>query len=399
MTCRARNLRPDLVQMVPLAQSPNETRETWLRRFSSADPNGSGRWHRHRLYAIGNAAARETLVSGTHHMSAIWTSLFADLLCAGTELRWVDDGPGQGRDARIAYSSLLGRYVARAYLTANEGVRVLVPLDVAKRRLQQTPYSIDKVRSGNRGLQADWIGLDSWGRLIIAEAKGSFDGGKGTWHGPSCPQLLKTAQRQAKRTVVRCGGRQLRARRWAVVCRWGTDDNKREPTVLAACDGGDPLDYRDYVALAQHLFDLDRHAVLEGLGHGDAAARLGSDDRPRERLPGDLRLSIRGYDFPWGFPAVAGPFGFRPLRGTDDLVSARTLLVDSPSPQIAAVSFSSRYASSVPEPTDSQLVGEFDEEGDRAHLAIGDDFSDVAEFAGMSTAWLREPNDIVIRNA
>lgn len=69
---------------------------------------------------------------------------------------------------------LLGRYVARAYLMANEGVRVLVPLEVAKRRLQNTVFSIDKAPLGSRGLQADWIGLDSGGRLVIAEAKGSF---------------------------------------------------------------------------------------------------------------------------------------------------------------------------------------------------------------------------------
>ena len=105
-------------------------------------------------------------------MSAIWTSLFADMLCPGSELRWVDDGPGVGRDARIAYSSLLGRYVARAYLTVNQGVCILVLLDVAKDRLRNTGYSIDKVPPGSRGLQADWIGLDLGGRLVIAEAKG-----------------------------------------------------------------------------------------------------------------------------------------------------------------------------------------------------------------------------------
>ena len=324
-------------------------------------------------------------------MSAIWTSLFADMLCPGVELRWVDDGPGVGRDARIAYSSLLGRYVARAYLTANEGVRVLVPLDVAKRRLRHTRYSIDKVPSGSRGLQADWIGLDARGRLVIAEAKGSFDRGMRTWQGPSRPQLLKTARDQAARTVVHFGGRRrLRARRWALVSRWGTADNKREPTLLASCDDDAPLDPGDYSVLARHLFDSDSRTVVMGLGHGDAAATIPNDGRPRERLPGDTLLRVRGLDFPPGFGAVAGPFGFRPLRGTDDFLSVAALLADDSPVQIAVVSVSSRHASSVPEPT-------------RAEPSItevgADDFSGVVELAGLSVAWALEASDVVFPDA
>jgi len=66
-------------------------------------------------------------------MASIWTDLFQSILAPGHQLRWKDDGPGLGRDAKSAYSSLLGRYMARAYLTAFEGVRVMVPLDLAKR--------------------------------------------------------------------------------------------------------------------------------------------------------------------------------------------------------------------------------------------------------------------------
>lgn len=128
-------------------------RNTWLRCFTSANPLGHGSVHGHSLYGIGNAAARETLVTATSHMSAFWTSLFDDLLRPGPDLRWLEDGPGLGRDARIAYSSLLGRYLARAYLTTSEGVLALVPLDVVQRRPRATPYSIYKVPAGNR---ASW---------------------------------------------------------------------------------------------------------------------------------------------------------------------------------------------------------------------------------------------------
>ncbi len=122
-------------------------------------------------------------------------------------LRWFGNGPGIGRDARIAYSSLLGRYMARAYLTEHEGVRVLVPLDVAKRRLEQTAYVIKK-DPPSRGLEADWIGIDNHG-LVIVEAKGTFNNGIKPWRGPySRPQILQTAIDQAERTAVfdsRCG--------------------------------------------------------------------------------------------------------------------------------------------------------------------------------------------------
>ena len=324
-------------------------------------------------------------------MSSIWTSLFADMLCPGSKLRWIDNGPGVGRDARIAYSSLLGRYVARAYLTANEGVRVLVPLEVAKRRLQKAGISIDKDPLGSRGLQADWIGLDSGGRLVIAEAKGSFDRGKGTWHGPSHPQLLRTARDQAARTVVHVGGRRrLPARRWAVVSRWGTADNKREPTLLAFCEDDDPLDHADYVRLASLLFDSDRRAVMIGLGHGDAVATLPNDGRARERLPGDIWLRVRGFDFPPGFAAVAGAFGFRPLRGAADLLPSTGLLVDDPFQQIAVISVSSHHATNAPEPTAAESV--------IAELYT-DDFSRAVELAGLSVAWPIEASDVEFRDA
>ena len=106
-------------------------------------------------------------------MAAIWVDLFKSMIMPGRDLRWSGEGPGIGRDARIAYSSLLGRYMARAYLVEYERVSVLVPLDVAKRRLKGSCYSIEKDPPG-RGLEADWIGLDDHG-LVIVEAKGTYD--------------------------------------------------------------------------------------------------------------------------------------------------------------------------------------------------------------------------------
>ena len=370
----------------------NAVRDLWLRRsFAPSNPFGHGKAHAQSLNSMGNAAARETLVSAAPHMSALWTGLFQDLLSPVSELRWLEDGPGLGRDARIAYSSLLGRYLARAFLTASEGVYVLVPVDVAQRYLRTTPYSIQKVPTGNRGLQADWIGLDTAGRLVIAEAKGTYDRGKGTWHGPSRPRLLQTAEKQAERTVVHAAhGRTLPARRWAVVSRWGTEHNQLDPTVLASCDDGPPLSGPDYTALAHALLDADRRAVLSGLGHADLAARLPTDFRPRPRMPGDISLRVRGIDLPPGAAALAGPSGFRPLRNADDLTNARDLFVDSEVPQIAVASFSSRHATTLPEPARDQP--------DAADFGV-DNINDGAEFAGLSVDWPLEPTDVVFRDA
>ena len=376
--------------MPSLLPDATTVRSTWLRRFSAANPLGIGATQAHLLYAIGSAAARETLVTATHHMSAIWSTLFQDLLCPGPELRWLDDGPGFGRDARTAYSGLLGRYLARAYPTANEGVLVLVPLDVAKHRLRHTPYSIHKLPAGSRGLLADWIGLDVWGHLVIAEAKGSYDRGYRTWRGPSRPQLLTTAESQASRTVIRRNGRRmLPARRWAVLSRWGTAQNHREPTLIASCDDGPPLAPADYSALVRILLDSDRRAVLTGLGHLNAAAALPSDDRPRERLPGDIALRVRGIDFPSGYAALAGPFGFRPLRSPDDLASAQDLVLGPTTPRFAVASFSSRHATTFPEPaslpTDPVEV-------------VADSAAASAAFSGLSVAWPFEMTDIQFRD-
>lgn len=97
-----------------------------------------------QLTEIGHAAASETFVTHSPHMAAIWTDLFESMIVRGRDLSWIHNGPGLARDARVAYSSLLGRYIVRAHLTAHWGVRVLVPLDGAKRRLHGTRYSIEK---------------------------------------------------------------------------------------------------------------------------------------------------------------------------------------------------------------------------------------------------------------
>ena len=278
-------------------------------------------------------------------MAAIWTDLFQSMITPDPKLQWRGDGPGIGRDARIAYSSLLGRYIARAYLTEHEGVRVLVPLDVAKRQLQGTDYRIGKNPRG-KGLEADWIGIDGSG-LMIVEAKGTFDKGKKTWHKPGFqPQILGPAIAQAKRTAVfvRSSGRELPAKRWAIASRWGTEGNYRDPTLLAWGTEEDKLGDGDYQALAKILLRADLGGVMRGLGHSEAETMLDVAEPPElnqrylQSLFGDLDLER-------GFVAIVGPFGVQPLLAENDLL--QMLQTRNWNLNIAVASLSFQYVKTV----------------------------------------------------
>ena len=114
----------------------------WLRLCGPSNPWPHGSWHGVQLTEVGIAEARETLVTETLSMAATWSDLFESMVVPGCELRWADYGPGIGRDAHISYSGPLGRYMARACLTEQAGIRVLAPLDVARRWFIGNPYLI-----------------------------------------------------------------------------------------------------------------------------------------------------------------------------------------------------------------------------------------------------------------
>ena len=186
--------------------------------------------------------------------------------------------------------------MARAYLTDREGVRILIPLDEAKRRLEKTPYVIEKDPPG-KVHEADWIGLDNKG-LVIVEAKGRFHDGarmwSRMWSGPyGCPPILKTAIGQAERTAgfVRRTRRKLPAKRWAIVSRWATERNGRDPTLLAGHSEMERLPQEDYRELSRILFRADLESVLMGLGHREAMEVLNATQPPR-RISGELQIRV-----------------------------------------------------------------------------------------------------------
>ena len=364
-------------------------REVWLRRGTASISHAPGYWHPVSLSELGNAAARETFTTATLPFAAAWTDLFRSMIAAGHDLRWRENGPGVGRDARIAYSSLFGRYMARAYLTGTEDVRVLVPLDEARRLLDGTPYSIEKCPPGH-GLEADWIGLDGRGRLVIAEAKGSFDRGVRTWLGPhQLPGVLRTALGQAERTAVfrNSANGPLPAKRWAVASRWANEENARCPTVLAWDPDEGELDDDDYGALARLLHRFDVEGVLKGLGHGEAV-EIANLRPPSPRLPGDMWLRVGDQLVDPGFAALLGPVGIYPLRGRDDLDRVR--LIRELTPSVALASLSSRYASTILR--DPLAHGEGTSDEGVKPSPVGSDR--IAQRAGLTVAWPMPDQDI-----
>ena len=82
-------------------------REVWLRRGTAPNSHAPGKLHPISLSELGNAAARETFATATLPFAAAWTDLFESMTAVKHALRWRENGPGLGRDARIAYSSLL----------------------------------------------------------------------------------------------------------------------------------------------------------------------------------------------------------------------------------------------------------------------------------------------------
>jgi len=375
---------PDFLDKIVREKLKGTMRHTyrlvWLRRGAGPASRTTGDcWHTVSLRGLGTAAARETFTTATVPFAAVWTEMFLNMVTNDHCLRWKENGPGIGRDARIAYSGLLGRYMARSYLMKSKDVRVLVPLDTAKRYLEGTPYSIRK-DPHDRGLEADWIGLDG-NRLVIAEAKGTFDRAISAWNGPDRrPTALKTALGQAKRTAVyRSSSRPLPAKRWAVASRWATKENGLRP-VLVAWDSDDgSLGRDDYRELDRILHRADIEEVLKGLGHPEAVGAL-DEGVTAGRLPGDIGLRVGEQRLDFGFAAVLGPGGLHPLRGREDLEYVRR--VRELTPNVALVSLSSRYA------------GETDPE--RRRVADPEDGGNVATRAGLTVAWLSDGADIGI---
>ena len=370
------------------------SRNIWLRRSIRNNPCVSGKWEPQSIIALGYAAARETFTTSTQYFAGAWVNLFQSFLATSTELKWLDNGPGIGRDAKVAYSGLFGRYMARAFLMNKEGVRILVPLETARSEFQRNnTYRIGKKPKSN-GLEADWIGLDDNG-LVIAEAKGTFDQVKSSWHGnKSVPQLLRGAMDQAKRTKVYINstGKQLPARYWAVASRWANEDNGVDPTTIAWRKGGGKLKSNDYQKLASILFRVDMDCLLRETGHPQIANLQRHYSGPTNRYDGDRHLVVGDQVLGPGFMTAVGPIESFPLRTIDDVTRLQQIrwMFGNRIPYIAIITLSSRYISNIAR---GQAEGISDAPSTIKINEIEEGLC-IAKFSGLTVAWI-SPETII----
>ena len=318
------------------------TRSLSLRRGSQV-PLPLGASYDLPLSALGLAAVRETFLTDTREMAGLWTGMFSRSLTASGELRWRDNGLGIGGDARNAYSGLLGRFMARAYLTEEEEVLVLIPLDEAKRRLKHSSWSLKKLPQTS-GSQADWIGRDENG-YVIAEAKGTYRGSEEGWS-TGHPKALKKAIDQTKNTVMHhISGKHFPARRWAIASQWATEHNKLTPKILAWDLQGQDIDNRERSRLDKILFQADISAILHGLGYSSTIER--EEDglwrliyRLSNAGSGTTSIHVGDKHFEPGFVAVVGTNGIRPLSGIEEITGRNGIVSDN---SVVLISLSCRY--------------------------------------------------------
>lgn len=124
--------------------------------------------------------------------------LFEEMLVPGDPaLVWRAQGPGRGAEMRRAFSGLLGRIFARAYLEAHHGFVWFAAIDGDEFKL--APKVRVKKKAGSSAEMPDWI-CAAPGLLAVAEAKGSHQ--KGELRGASKPGPIKTAEGQISGVLV-----------------------------------------------------------------------------------------------------------------------------------------------------------------------------------------------------
>ena len=329
------------------------------------------------LSAISLAAARETLVTDTDLMATLWTGMFNRMLTKSDELQWRGRGPGIGSDAYKAYSGLLGRYVARAYLTMQEGVRALIPVDEANRDWLKPTFSVGQTEKGNK---ADWIGLGRHNRFVIAEAKATHYGSNKQWQFGE-PYGFDKAMDQAKRTVVYCKSKKMPAQRWVVASQWASEKFKRKPMLLAWYSQEEHINDGDFQDLKRILWRYEISAVLRGLGYGTMVERMEDNEwKQLDTKDETTSISIGDRSLEPGFAAIAGPDGIYPLSNDEELKEWRRLI---PRINLVFLSMSRRY-----------VLGGMEGRSEGGELIAEQNW---ASHAGLEIAWAKSGDKICVQ--
>ena len=135
---------------------------------------------------------------------------------------------GRAREVKVALSGLLGRFVARAYLTRHYGYSFYCHLSSSAVVLHGGRRA--RVVKNARGDLPDWVVWRPGGQgLAIAEAKGSHDR-----QGPQ--SALNRAWAQAQRVDLIAGRRKLPLKRFAIATRWGVASSSLSEPIIAVHD-------------------------------------------------------------------------------------------------------------------------------------------------------------------
>lgn len=283
------------------------------------------------LTHVALAAAKETLLTGINVTP--WVNLFDELLSPGaTHLIWRNNGPGNGRELRRAYSNILGRFFARAYLETYEGVLHLVPIEGNRMTLCHDRFHVRR-RPGDRGDMPDWIGWTSAG-FVIAEAKGSHE--KPNWKTKVWPAPIERALTQVARAEIidsyRARHRRtLRIRRrdlrvpfkgWAVASRWATEFDADQPDLIAVDPPGDGVPLNDDgIAAAEFAM---RWTYLEALAQGMGYGLVELDEQFVDgRASSATQLTIDGEPIEEGVSVLMTAAGPTPIRSREDAAFVR----------------------------------------------------------------------------
>ncbi len=196
---------------------------------------------------------------------------------------------GRAREVKVALSGLLGRFVARAYLTRHHGYTFYghlssstVVLDGGRRA---------QVIKNAPGDLPDWVVWKPPGRgLAIAEAKGSHDR-----QGPQ--SALNRAWAQAQRVDLVTGGRKPPMKQFAITTRWGVASSTLPQPIIAVRDPEEPGDAtpEEIAASALGIARVHIANLLRPLGHSDLADRI-DQLRLNGSVPGDRGLRVAAVD-------------------------------------------------------------------------------------------------------
>jgi hypothetical protein len=262
------------------------------------------------LADLAEAGAAETLM--TPLLGSAWLRLFSDALIDHEHnwMIWAENGLGVGKELRRAFSAILGRFMARAYLERRHGITDFVP--ISSDATAHLGVTVSRSKTGI-GLP-DWIAAGPGSTIVLAEAKGNHSrsqnaprGWSDTGGGP-----ISGAVNQLRNTVVRSpSGAVVGATKWAVASRWACENGPTLP-FLVAWDPDQPGTASDEerIVLKGRLRAYATARLLAGMGFQAVGVDVLRGNYAPDRWGGRVRLRERGRPTEGATYAVAiGGFG------------------------------------------------------------------------------------------